>query len=57
VPPPPTTLVDGEEEYEVEVILDSRMCYNHLEYWSSGRAMTRVITNGRYIHKSMQSRR
>jgi hypothetical protein len=31
-PPPPTTLVDGEEEYEVEAILDSRMCYNCLEY-------------------------
>jgi hypothetical protein len=31
-PPPPTTLVDGEEEYEVEAILDSRMCYNRLEY-------------------------
>jgi hypothetical protein len=30
--PPPTTLVDGEEEYEVEAILDSRMCYNCLEY-------------------------
>jgi hypothetical protein len=28
VPPPPTTLVDGEEEYEVEAILDSQMCYN-----------------------------
>jgi hypothetical protein len=27
-PPPPTTLVDGEEEYEVEAILDSRMHYN-----------------------------
>jgi hypothetical protein len=32
VPPPPTTLVDGEEEYEVEAILDSRMRYNRLEY-------------------------
>jgi hypothetical protein len=31
-PPPPTTLVDGEEEYKVEAILDSRMCYNRLEY-------------------------
>jgi hypothetical protein len=31
-PPPPTTLVDGEEEYEVEAILDSRMHYNCLEY-------------------------
>jgi hypothetical protein len=30
--PPPITLVDGEEEYEVEAILDSRMRYNHLEY-------------------------
>jgi hypothetical protein len=32
MPPPPTTLVDGEEEYEVEAILDSQMCYNCLEY-------------------------
>jgi hypothetical protein len=32
VPPPPTILVDGEEEYEVEAILDSRMCHNQLEY-------------------------
>jgi hypothetical protein len=31
-PPPPTTLIDGEDEYEVEAILDSRMRYNHLEY-------------------------
>jgi hypothetical protein len=30
--PPPPTLVDNEEEYEVEAILDSRMCYNRLEY-------------------------
>jgi transposase InsO family protein len=30
--PPPTTLVDGEEEYEVEAILDSQMRYNRLEY-------------------------
>jgi hypothetical protein len=31
-PPPPPTLVDGEEVYEVEAILDSWMCYNCLEY-------------------------
>jgi hypothetical protein len=31
-PPPPPTLIDGKEEYEVEAILDSQMCYNHLEY-------------------------
>jgi hypothetical protein len=31
-PPPPPTLVDGEEEYEVEAILDSHMHYNRLEY-------------------------
>jgi hypothetical protein len=31
-PPPPTTLVNGEEEYKVEAILDSRMHYNCLEY-------------------------
>jgi CYTH domain-containing protein len=29
---PPTTPVDSEEEYEIEVILDSQMCYNCLEY-------------------------
>jgi hypothetical protein len=32
MPPPPPTLIDGEEEYEVEEILDNRMCYNRLEY-------------------------
>jgi hypothetical protein len=32
VPPPPTTLIDSEEEYEVEAILDSRMRYNCLEH-------------------------
>jgi hypothetical protein len=31
-PPLPPTLVDGEEVYEVEEILDSRMRYNRLEY-------------------------
>jgi hypothetical protein len=31
-PPPSPTLADGEEEYEVKAILDSSMCYNHLEY-------------------------
>jgi hypothetical protein len=31
-PPPPTTLVDSKVKYEVEAILDSRMCYNRLEY-------------------------
>jgi hypothetical protein len=31
-PPPPPTLIDGEDKYEVEAILDSWMCYNHLEY-------------------------
>jgi hypothetical protein len=31
-PPPPTTLVDSEEEYEVEAILNSQMRYNRLEY-------------------------
>jgi hypothetical protein len=30
--PLPLTLVDGEEEYEVEAILDSQMCYNCLKY-------------------------
>jgi hypothetical protein len=32
VPPPPSTLVDSEEEYEVKEILDSCMLYIHLEY-------------------------
>jgi hypothetical protein len=31
-PPPPTTLVDGEDEYKVEAILDSWMRHNRLEY-------------------------
>jgi hypothetical protein len=31
-PPPSSTLVNSEEEYEVEAILDSQMCYNRLEY-------------------------
>jgi hypothetical protein len=30
--PPPPTLIDSEEEYEVEEILDSHMHYNCLEY-------------------------
>jgi hypothetical protein len=30
--PPPPTLIDGEEEYEVEAILNSQMRYNHLKY-------------------------
>jgi hypothetical protein len=31
-PPPPTKLIDGEEEFEVEKILDSRIWYCRLEY-------------------------
>jgi hypothetical protein len=31
-PTPPPTLIDGEEEFKVEAILNSRMRYNHLEY-------------------------
>jgi hypothetical protein len=31
-PPPPPTLVNGEDEYEVEAILDSQMRYNSLGY-------------------------
>jgi hypothetical protein len=29
---PPPTIVDGENEYEVEKPFDSHMRYNHLEY-------------------------
>ena len=31
-PPPPAVIVDGEEEWEVERILDSRHHYRHLQY-------------------------
>jgi hypothetical protein len=31
-PPPPPVVVDGEEEWEVKEILDSRIRYNKLEY-------------------------
>ncbi|KIJ24577.1 hypothetical protein M422DRAFT_274597 [Sphaerobolus stellatus SS14] len=31
-PPPPPELVDGEEHYEVETVLDSQLFHNHLEY-------------------------
>jgi hypothetical protein len=31
-PPPPPVLVEGEDEHEVEAILDSRMRWNRLEY-------------------------
>ncbi|KIJ31883.1 hypothetical protein M422DRAFT_133357, partial [Sphaerobolus stellatus SS14] len=31
-PPPPPELVDGEEHYEVEQVLDSRLFCNRLEY-------------------------
>jgi hypothetical protein len=53
-PPPPPTLVDGEDEYEVEAILDSRMRYNRLEYLVKWK---RVITNGRSTRSYTQSRR
>jgi hypothetical protein len=53
-PPPPTTLVDGEDEYEVEAILDSQMRYNCLEYLVKWKG---YIINGRSIRSYMQSRR
>ena len=31
-PPPPAVIVDGEEEWEVETIFDSRLHYNRLPY-------------------------
>jgi hypothetical protein len=31
-PPPPPTLIDGGDKYEVKAILDSQMRYNHLKY-------------------------
>ena len=31
-PPPPPIIVDGEEEWEVATILDSRLHYNRLQY-------------------------
>lgn len=31
-PPPPAVIVDGEEEWEVERVLDSRLYYNRLQY-------------------------
>ena len=31
-PPPPAVLVDGEEEWEVESVLDSRTHYRRLQY-------------------------
>ena len=31
-PPPPAIIVDGEEEWEVERVLDSRLFYRKLQY-------------------------
>jgi hypothetical protein len=31
-PPPPPTIINHEEEYEVNEILDSRICWKRLEY-------------------------
>ena len=31
-PEPPPAIVDGEEEYEIEEIIDSRWWHNHLQY-------------------------
>ena len=42
-PPPPAVIVDGEEEWEVETIMDSRLHYNSLQYlvkWKGYNAPT-----------------
>ena len=42
-PPPPAVIVDGEEEWEVETIFDSRLHYNRLQYlvkWKGYDAQT-----------------
>jgi hypothetical protein len=57
LPPPPTTLINGEEEYEVEAIWIAECVTTVWSAWSSSRVMTRVTINGRCIHKSMQSQR
>jgi hypothetical protein len=54
MPPPPTTLINSKEEYEVKAILDSRTAWST---YSSSRVMTRVTANGRCILSYMQSRR
>src|ERR1700690_997752 len=46
VPPPDPVLVDGEEEFEVEKVLNSRMHYNCLEYLVNGRVTTLDTTLG-----------
>jgi hypothetical protein len=54
VPPlaPPAELIDGEEEFEVEKILDSCIWYRRLEYLS-GRAMIPCIIAAPYTTMSM----
>ena len=47
-PPPPAVIVDGEEESEVETIMDSRLHYNRLQYlvkWRGYDAPTRQSTS------------
>jgi hypothetical protein len=55
----PTTLINGEEEYKVEVILDSQMHYNHLEYLLKFKGYDESHNQWEvhFTHKSMQSRR
>jgi hypothetical protein len=38
-PPPLPIVIDGNQEYEVEEILDSHMRYNYLEYLIKSKAM------------------
>jgi hypothetical protein len=66
IPPPPPVKVDGEQEWEVEEVLDSRMRYRKLQYlikwtgydqpdWEDARTVNGLraidVFHGRYPHK------